>query len=148
MSDQEQILQQKYIELQMLDQQIKQVQQQHSILQQQVEELMRLDIDLDDLTKVKENSKAFFPLSAGVFVEGSINNTKELLINVGADVSVKKTIPEAKSLIQEQIKELQEALMNIDNNLKFADLKAHELQEEIIQLDCKMHHDHKKGHKY
>ena len=46
------------------------------------------------------------PLSSGIFAKASIKSSSELLVNVGANVVVKKDIASAKKLIQRQMEEV------------------------------------------
>ena len=88
------VLQQKYMELQTLNQQIQQLHQQSQVLEQQQSELLKLSQNLDELDKIKPNSKMYAPLGGGLYVEGTITQTKNVLTNVGASVIVSKTIEE------------------------------------------------------
>jgi len=127
-------LQEKYIGLQNLEAQMKQIQQQIMAINQQSIELRKVDDDLNEFENVKENSKMFFSLGPGIFAEGSITN-KDLLLNVGSNVSVRKSIPETKKLITEQIQELDGLSMQLQQDLQIFSLKGHELEKEITKLD-------------
>lgn len=130
--------QRKYLELQFLENQIKQIQQQLMNIENQISELKRVDDDLSEFDKVKENSEMFFSLGPGIFAEGVVKN-KELLINVGANVSVKKTIPETKKLITEQVMELEDLLGKMQQDLQLVGLKGQEIQQELINLTSQKH---------
>ena len=72
------VLQQKYLELQTLNQQTQQLHQQSRVLEQQKKELLELSQSLDELDKVKSDSKMYAPLGGGLYVEGVIKNTKKI----------------------------------------------------------------------
>ena len=128
--------QKKYLELQMMDQQIKQLQQQLMAVNQQIVELKRVDDDLNEFENVKKDSKMFFSLGPGIFAEGTITN-KDLLLNVGSNVMVKKPILDTKKIISMQIDELEGIVHKIQDDLGTVDLRGHELQEELMELDTK-----------
>lgn len=127
-------LQEKYVGLQNLEAQMKQIQQQIMAINQQGLELRKVDDDLNEFENVKENSNMFFSLGPGIFAEGTITN-KDLLLNVGSNVSVRKSIPETKKLITEQIHELDALSMQLQQDLQIFSLKGQELEQELIKLN-------------
>ncbi|MBS3163417.1 prefoldin subunit alpha [Candidatus Woesearchaeota archaeon] len=128
--------QKKYLELQLLDQQIKQLQQQLMTVNQQIVELRRVDDDLSEFEKVKENSNMFFALGPGIFAEGSISS-KDLLLNVGSNVLVKKPVIDTKKLINVQVAELEGLMVRLQEDMGAIGLRGNELQEELTELNTK-----------
>lgn len=128
--------QKKYMELQLLDQQIKQLQQQLMTVNQQIVELRRVDDDLTEFGKIKENSNMFFALGPGIFAEGAISN-KDLLLNVGSNVLVKKPIIDTKKLINVQVAELEGLMVKLQEDMGAIGLRGNELQEELAELTTK-----------
>ncbi|MBU0930175.1 MAG: prefoldin subunit alpha [Nanoarchaeota archaeon] len=129
-------MQQKYVELQMIESQLKQLQQQFASIDQQVNALKKIDEDLSEFEKVKEDSKMFFSLGPGIFAEGTINS-KDLLLNVGSSISIKKSIPETKTLIGTQVKELDELLLKMQEDMQIAGIRGQEIQQEIMEMNAK-----------
>ncbi|MDD5649973.1 MAG: prefoldin subunit alpha [Candidatus Nanoarchaeia archaeon] len=125
---------QKYAELQTVDAQIKQIQQQLMGINQQILELKKVDDDLTEFEKVKTGSKMFFALGPGIFAEGSIDS-KDLLLNVGSNITVKKPIMETKQLIDNQIKELESIVEKLQEDVQLVGLRGQELQQELVELD-------------
>lgn len=127
-------MQQKYVELQMIENQIKQLQQQLVGIDQQVSALKRIDEDLTEFEKIKQDSKMFFSIGPGIFAEGSITN-KDLLLNVGSNISVRKSIPETKVLISTQVKELEELLLRMQEDIQLTGLRGQEIHQEIMDIN-------------
>ena len=98
--------QEMYMEFQMLDQHIKQLQKQLEIVTQQLFELTATSNSLDEFKKINAGSEVFVPLSSGILAKANIKDTSELLVNVGANVAVKKDVASAKKLIQSQVEEI------------------------------------------
>ena len=98
--------QQKYLELQMLNSQIQQVQQQIQTFNNQLQELEFLKQSLSEFKDVKKDSEVLVPLSSGMFMKAKLLDTKELMLNVGGNVVVKKTITESVKLIDKQVDEI------------------------------------------
>lgn len=132
-------MQKRYVELQTIDSQIKQLQQQLMNINQQILELKKVDDDLTEFEKVKEQSKMFFSLGPGIFAEGTITN-KELMLNVGSNITIRKSVPETKSLITTQISELDSIVEKLQKDMQIFSLRGQELQQELVELDsCSKH---------
>ena len=99
-------LQKKYMELQLLGHQIKEMQKQVQTIDGQLMDLEATNNALEELSKAKEKSEMFVPISSGVFASAELKDSKELLVNVGAGTAVKKPISDVREMIDEQIVEL------------------------------------------
>jgi len=132
--DKKQEIQKKYLELQNIEQQIKQPQQQLLLLNQQLLEFMKLIESIEDFKKVKENSKAFAPLGSGIYAEAEIKNINKLLINVGSNVSLFRTPDEAKEMVAKQVNDIKEVIQKTEEEIQSIINYAIKLQEEIKSL--------------
>ena len=107
--------QEMYMEFQVLEQHIRQLQKQLEAVTQQLIELTVTSSSLDEFNKIKPGKEIFVPLSSGIFAKASIKETSGLLVNVGANVVVQKDVASTKKLIQrqmEEIKKIQEQMVN------------------------------------
>ena len=127
-------LQRKYFEFQLLDQQLKQIQEQIFLIQQQIQELESLNANVDSISTTEKKSEILSPLGAGVFIKTELKENKEVLMNIGAKTAVLKTIPDAKKLIALQVNELKRIDMQLNEQLQQGALRASALQEEVEQL--------------
>lgn len=134
MTDEQKEAQQKHIEMHLLDQQIKQVQKQLQLLEQQILELNATKDALDDFAAIKPGTEILVPISSGIFVKGQIKDNKELTVNVGANVAVNKSIPETKKLLEEQLEEIKKFQQELILNLQKLGLKAQEIEKELTQI--------------
>jgi len=123
--------QRQYVEFQLVDQQIKQLQQQLLILEQQAGELTNLSNNLEDLKKVKPKTKSFSNLGPGVFVESTLEDTKHVLMDIGAEVRVKKTIPDAQKIINKQTEEIAKVTKNVEEQIQKLIVHAQKIQKEL-----------------
>ena len=134
MADKQKEMQQKYMEMQMLEQQMQQVQKQLQMIEQQTLELDTTKDAIDELGKTKVGSETLVPISSGIFVKAEIKDNKKLTVNVGSGVAVENTIDEAKGLVDEQIKEINDFKKELTLNLEKLAAKAQEIQEELSKL--------------
>jgi prefoldin alpha subunit len=128
-------LQEKYIELQILDQTIKQIQQQLSILDQQLFELQRLNENLEEISKVNLNSDILTPLGAGVFIKTQLKENQEVFMNVGSNVITKKTIAESKKIIDEELQKIKITILQMEQEITQATINATNIQQEIKETN-------------
>ena len=106
MEDKQKNAQEMYMEFQMLDQRIKQVQSQLEMLANQLMELSATGSSLDEFDRLADEKEVFVPLSSGIFAKARMKKASELLVNVGANVVVTKDVSSTKKLIQNQIDEI------------------------------------------
>jgi len=85
MEDREKKAQEMYMQFQMLDQNIKQLQRQFEMITNQLIELSVTSSSLDEFNKIDNGKEVFVPLSSGIFAKANIKDTSELLVNVGAN---------------------------------------------------------------
>ncbi|MCX6711989.1 MAG: prefoldin subunit alpha [Candidatus Woesearchaeota archaeon] len=128
-------LQEKYIELQILDQTIRQIQQQLSILDQQLFELQRLNENLDEISKVNINSEILTPLGAGVFIKTQLKDNKDIFMNVGSNIITKKTVEESKNIINEQLQKIKLTISEMEEEITHATINAANIQQEISEAN-------------
>ena len=127
-------IQQKYLELQLINARSKQIEEHLMILDKQVIELMGIDQGLSELERVKINTKMLIPIANGLFVDGKIENNSDVLVNVGSNVVVRKSMKDAKELMKKQIVELQNYFKAMESELGSISERGSIIQRELIKL--------------
>jgi prefoldin alpha subunit len=130
-------LQEKYLQLQLLDAQMKGFQQEMNLIEQKKLELSKMSEGLSGLKKLKKGTSVRAPMGAGVYVESVLDNISEVLLNVGADVIVRKPVNEAIKLIKDQLDQSDALLMNLAANVQTLGMKAEKIQDELQELMLK-----------
>lgn len=135
MSDEkEEKLKEKYTELLLLDSQIKQLQQQLETFEKQIMEIETIKIGLNELKDVKEETNILVPVHQGIFARAKLSDTNDFIVNVGADVAVKKSSEDTRLLLDKQLGEITKYRERIVNNLQALTSKAQALQNETLEL--------------
>ena len=134
MEDKEKKTQEMYMEFQVLDQHIKQLQRQLEIVTQQLFELTVTSNSLDGFNKISTEKDVFVPLSSGIFAQARLKDTSELLVNVGANVIVKKDVASAKKLIQDQTEEIKKIQKQMLDELEKMTNHAAQLEVQLQSL--------------
>jgi len=124
---------QKYMEFQLLNQQVQQSQQQLQMISQQVMELKILSKNVTEISSSEEGSEMYSNLGVGVHLKSSIKDIKYLLVNVGAGIFVKKTPEETTEIVDKQVAELDKYIQNMETNLNKNMERAEILKEEISE---------------
>ena len=127
--------QRKLVELQLLDQATKQIEQNLVNIESQINELKKLTESLDDIKKVKEGTEIFVPIGAGVFTKAQLKENKDILVNVGSGVVVKKSFDEAKEIVESQTKELEELFSQNQSEFNRVVLEIGALQKEFQGME-------------
>ncbi|MBI2659140.1 prefoldin subunit alpha [Candidatus Woesearchaeota archaeon] len=118
MEQKEKKVQEMYMEFKMLDNYIKQLQSQLEMVTHQLIELNSTNSSLNEFAKLDAGKEIFVPLSSGIFAKASIKDTSKLLVNVGANVAVKKDIESTKKLIEKQMEEIKKIQKQMANDLE------------------------------
>ena len=91
----------------LLEQEIRQVEQQIGLVDSQITELQLLSLRLDDIDKANKNDEMLASIGKNVFIKTELKD-KELFVDIGAKTIVKKTIKETKEIIDKDINKLAE----------------------------------------
>ena len=93
--------QQQIMQIQMIEQEAQQLNQQIQLIEQNTIELQDLNKSLDEIEQ-EESKEILAGLGKGIYLPVKITD-KNLIVEVGNKIFVKKTIPETKELIKEQL---------------------------------------------
>ncbi len=130
----EEKVQEMYMEFQALDQRIKQIQKHLEVLTNQIMEMTATSNSLDEFDKLKKDKELFVPLSSGIFAKATLNDTSELLVNVGSNVVVTKNISSAKKLIIDQIEEMKKLQRRMIEDLEKMAERAGNLEVQLQNM--------------
>ena len=117
-------IQQKYLHFKALQQQLQQIQEYQEALHTQQQELENSINGIKELPAVSLDTEILAPIANGIFVKTKLKNNTQLIVNVGANVTVEKSLPEVLILLEQQQKEL-------DEKIPMAQAVVQELQQQI-----------------
>ncbi len=128
---QEEELQMKYYEFQMVGEQIKQFQQQLQMLEEQAAELNVTLDGLNDLEKTKAEESILVPIGQGIFTKAELKDHDNLIINVGSNILVSKSISGTKDMLSERLNAVDVYRQETNSTIAELAQKAHRLEEEL-----------------
>ena len=129
--------QQIYMEFQVVQQQMQQIQQQIGVLEQQNTELANLKDNLGDISKLKEGTRMLVPLGSAIFLDVELKNSKEVVMGVGSNITVKKDIGLSQEVIDTQVKELCQLIKQLEVEQEHMAIQAQEIQKKLIEQSQK-----------
>jgi len=115
------------MQLSMIQEEARKLEEQLNIINQQIREFDLLKESLDNIENVK-SEKVLTSLGKGVFVESKIES-KELLVNIGNNVVLKRSTKETKDIIDKQIRELEKIKIQIEQAIGDLDLELQRILE-------------------
>ncbi|MBI5391340.1 prefoldin subunit alpha [Candidatus Woesearchaeota archaeon] len=131
---QKQLLQEKYMEYQMFEQQKKAIEEQLQTLVQQLQEAMNTVMVLDSFSAAADGSEVLIPVSNGIFAKASLMQEQKVAVNVGANIVVEKTVDEAKQMIEQQIHHLSHYQKQFEQQLDAMAHHVKKLEQELTKL--------------
>lgn len=141
MEDIQNELQQKYMEMQYMEQHMNQYNQQLESIDSQLEEIDKLTEGLDTLDNKESGSELLVPVSNGIFAKAKLSEDRKLIMNVGAKVAVEKDTESAKELLRKQKSEIQKARIQITGIIESIAEQMQDSEKEIRELMKKVNKD-------
>ena len=131
----EQDWQKKYMEFQQLQEQIEQISQQLQLMNQQAAEIDNTKEVLLDLQKIEINTEMLSQIANGIFIKSTLQDNSKLIVNVGNNVTVEKTIPQMVELFEKQKIDITKQLVEGEVYLQNLQNKAMKIFEEVQSAD-------------
>ena len=134
---QEKQLRQKYFEFQLLEQQLKEIQQQHQLLNMNLQELLKLKESLKEVETIKEKKQILAQLGPRVFIKTELLEKNTVLVDIGSNVVLEKTILEAQGIIQAQMRGIEENLSLLEKHQTQIIHLMQKTQQELEEQEAK-----------
>ncbi len=93
------------VQLNMYGSKLQEIEQQLQIVDRHISELQLTSLALQELDETKENTETLAPIGQNIFVKTKIQETKKLIVDLGAKVFAEKTVEEAQDILNDKIDE-------------------------------------------
>ena len=127
--DQE-FLQERYVEMQLIEKQVHQLRQRLQIVEGEIQEVRSNSVALDEMSKVKPGEELMIPLANGIFMRGTVKETEKLLVGVGASI-VEKDIPSTKNILDQRLQTLEKYHKEVLQGIMTLDERGRGLEKEM-----------------
>ncbi len=101
------------MELRYLEQTAEAVQQRVNMVNTVIADLTYASMTLEGVEKEKEGSELLVPVGGSSYIKAKLAATDKVIVGMGAGVSVEKTLPEAKELIKNRLADLEKSRMTL-----------------------------------
>jgi len=105
------------MDLNTLNEEVQQLQQQLTLLRQEHAEINAIIDSLANISELKKKEEILVSVGGGVFIPINIEKLSSVLVNVGGDVMLKKTMPDARSMVEKQAEDLQGYIGDVEKEL-------------------------------
>ena len=133
MAEEEQ-MKEKYMQFQMLQQQMEQVSQHLEMFNQQLAELDISISAVKELETAEKDNELLAPIADGIFFKAKLIDNQKLVVNVGSNVTVERTVPEVVVLLKEQKKETSKRMQEADEVMQHISKEAMKIYQEVEEL--------------
>ena|SRR3989338_3415064 len=127
-------LQHKYIELQILKQQISQYVEQKQALDEKQGEMNATIEALRKIDTIKEGDEMWSSLGSSTFVRSDIKDTKKVLVAIGAGVVTKEPVERAIEILESRVKDLDALSTQIVEQANALLERINELEPQVQKL--------------
>lgn len=128
--DQE-FLQERYVEMQLIERQVGQLRQRVQMVEGEIQEVRASASALNEMSKVKPGEEIMLPLANGIFARGTVQDTKNLLVGVGASIVVERDIPSTKKILDLRLLSLEKYHNEVLQGIKTLDERGRGLEGEM-----------------
>ncbi|MDK2834582.1 MAG: prefoldin alpha subunit [Methanolobus sp.] len=102
----------------------RELQKRAELLQQQMT-MIRMSADdsakalntIEELSNIKEGTEMMFPIGSGSFVYANIARVDNIVVDIGAGISVERSLSEAKEIMEHRKERLEKAFENMSASL-------------------------------
>ena len=109
-------------------------------LKSHLQELIVAKETMDNILKAEKGQEVLFPLGAGCFTSGHIDDVENVIIDIGSRVSVKQDVKKGISTMEKRIEEVRKivsntsaAYKNIREEMEMLESKAREIMQQSYQ---------------
>jgi prefoldin alpha subunit len=95
------------VESRLLEEAANEVQSRINMTNAALAELRVSNMTLEGLEREKKDTQLFVPIGGGSYVKARLETSKKVVVGIGADVAVERTLKEAKEELEARIGELE-----------------------------------------
>lgn len=118
-------LQQKILRHQLIQNRVKALSDRRSFL---LSKMLEIQTTLDSMREVGGKKDMLLTLGSGVFVPAILKGTRNVIVELGANVAVKKNVSEAKDVLEKRKKSLEDAMKSTEEEMV-------KLNKELVELE-------------
>ena len=129
------LMQEKYMQFQMLQQQIKDASGQADEIVKRLAEVESIILSIKEISKVKSGNEILVPISNGIFIKAEAKETTEFLVNIGEGGVASKSTEQVIQMLEKQKVELLNLQTEVTKEAKVYESELLLLQQELAKIN-------------
>ncbi|MFB0522213.1 MAG: prefoldin subunit alpha [Candidatus Bathyarchaeia archaeon] len=138
MSSDEETFRRLAVELRILEGTAEALQSRINLVRAALTELRVASMTLEGVEKEKKNASLFVPIGGGSYVKAKLDSAEEVIVGIGADVAVERTMKEARENLENRIAELAKTGNTLGQQLNDVIGKIGEHRSELEGVTAKL----------
>ena len=138
MSSEEEIFRRLVVELRMLEGTAEALQSRVNLVNAALTELRVSSMTLEGLEKEKKDAQLFVPIGGGSYIKAKLGSADKIVVGIGADVALERTMKEAKENLGNRIAELEKTRTSLGQQFAQVVEKIREDRTRLDELTAKL----------
>ena len=126
------------MESRFLEETAKEIQSRVNMTNAVLTELRVSSMTLEGLDKEKKDAQLFVPIGGGSYVKARLETAKKVVVGIGADVAVERTVKEAKEELEVRIAELEKTREALGQQFNHVIEKIQENRGRLEEVTAKL----------
>ena len=126
------------MELRYLEGTVNEIQSRISMINSAITELRVSSITLEGLEKEKKGTQLFVPIGGGSYVKAKLETAETVVVGIGADVAVEKTVKETKEDLETRIAEMEKTREVLGQQLNQVIEKIQDNRAKLEEITSKL----------
>ncbi len=127
----EEEMKEKYLQFQVIQQQLEQVSEHAQLLNQRNAELDVSINAIKEIGKTEKDREILAPIADGIFFKAILKDNAAFIVNVGSETAVEKTMPQVVKLLEEQKENLNLQIIQAEAILQELNSQALKIYQEF-----------------
>ena len=138
MSSEEEVFRRLVVELRMLEGTAEALQSRVNLVNAALTELRVASMTLEGLEKEKKDAQLFVPIGGGSYIKARLGSADKVVVGIGADVALERTMKEAKENLGNHIAELEKTRTSLGQQFAQVVEKIREDRTRLDELTAKL----------
>ncbi len=138
MSNDEETFRRLAVELRILEGTAEALQSRINLVRSALTELRVAGMTLEGVEKEKKDAPLFVPIGGGSYIKAELESAEQVIVGIGADVAVERTMKEARENVENRIAELEKTRTSLGQHLNEMIGKIQEHRSELEEVTAKL----------
>jgi prefoldin alpha subunit len=127
-----------------LEETVNEIQNRINMTNSAITELRVSSMTLEGLEKEKKGSQLFVPIGGGSYVKAKLVTAKKIVVGIGADVAVERTLKETKEELKARIAELEKTREALGQQFNQVIGRMQENRDKMEEITAKLREEGEK----